>query len=260
MTSVAPQHSPTQRRGYRPAPTPRHHEHLALVALTRALANGHRAHRVDLPGGTIAARSNGTGHQRITLTNPAGHRIALAVLHGACLAQDAVRTVAEVFHRAPTDPSSGTRPLFAPASVAEGMKMRRNRARRWPRKDGSVRAAVPGAELIIRPGVLDASTTTGGLRLTLDGPWHDRATAQVADAILRDLAPEARHLTYTTQPAGHYINESGSHCYDSFCWAVCSCGWYYPAADRSDARWTASWHRQHPTAHRAPDEAYEPSH
>ncbi|MFC6883524.1 hypothetical protein [Actinomadura yumaensis] len=256
--TTEPAHAPVERHGYRARPTPRHHEKAALAAIAQALSTGAREHHVAVPGGTFTARSYGPRHWRVAVHRPTGQRVALAVLHGDQAAASAARTVAEVIRRAPTGFADGARPTYDLVSVGENMVMRRNRAYRSLRADGTVRAAVPGAQLIIRPSVLDATTTRGGIRLTLDGPWGYREAAAVADAVLRDLAPEARHLTYTTGGGRYYYNESGSRCYDSSSWAHCSCDWHYPGSDQSDARWTAKWHRQHPDAYRTPEEAYAP--
>lgn len=84
----------------------------------------------------------------------------MAVLHGDQAAFGAVRAVAEVFRRAPAGFPDGTDPAWDPVAIGEAMTMRRNRATRALRADGTVRAAVPGAQLVIARAVLDAPTQT----------------------------------------------------------------------------------------------------
>lgn len=239
-------------RGYRPAPLDHTYECSALAAVAVAFEAGHTTHRVKVPRGTLAFRRTARG-ARCALLNLAGQRVAVGDMRGGELT-DFSRTVAEALVCAPADAPDSSRPDITPWAVGNAMKMRRNGRCPEPRMDGSIRMGVPGAYAIVQHAAVSATADGGSfVRLALEGPWDARRAARVADAMLRDLAPEARHLTYTTEPRGWhrggiFVSKRGGGQYDGASTAFCSCGWSYLAGDRADARWTAKWHRDHPNA------------
>ncbi|GAA2627923.1 hypothetical protein GCM10010411_76440 [Actinomadura fulvescens] len=248
----SPPPPPEPHYGYRAPQTPRHREHLALTAAYQAFVADAGEQRHPLDSGTLLLRLSSSGRWRFALLNPAGERVAVGTAHGDSTGSGLARTIAETLRRAPAraDEPGATRPTYRPETIGHLMKMRRNSRTPYPRTDGTLHMSVPGARIIISPSALQAHTATGGIRLVLEGPWTEWDAAPVADAILRDLAPQAHHLTHTTEPRGYSRNESGSRIYDGSSWALCSCGWRYAASDRAEARALATWHRQHPTRHR----------
>ncbi|WP_326693379.1 MULTISPECIES: hypothetical protein [unclassified Streptomyces] len=131
-----------------------------------------------------------------------------------------------------------------------------------PRRDGSVRWTVPGAEAVVTAGRLCALAAHAGVTVSLDGErWEDAPAAQIIDEALRLVAaPEAAHMTRTTEPRGWYhptdarrgmpgsagLNRPGGKSglmRDGGSWAHCSCGWSTAHTDRQAARWAAKRHR-----------------
>lgn len=252
--------------GSRPAPTCRAEETTALETLDVAFTSirpgapkrseddtgdGVRGLRCQarVARGTILARSTPRQSLRLALRNRAGDRVAVGLLTGGRLT-DIARTVAEALARAPAAAPDGASPEFSPETIGHVMRMRRNSRTPVLRGDGSIQMTVPGAYAVVNRSAVSVMADTGlFLRLSLEGAWQDLQVARVADAMLRDSAPQARHLTYTTEPRGRFFNESGSLIYDGSSSALCSCGWHYPTLDRSGARWAANWHRANPRAY-----------
>jgi hypothetical protein len=237
-----------QRRGYRPQPTPRCCEHQAIATARDRFVNGADRHRERLGRGTLVLGQVTTALWRVAVLNDAGQRTVVGSAHGTGVGYGLTRTIAEALRRAPdqTGEPAGTRPNHDPRSVAHQMRMRRNARTPYERGDGTVTMTVPGAQVVIGRLGLHGTSLTGGLRLTVEGPWTTTAVAKLADAMLRDLAPQARHVTYTSPPRGHLRDANGIRFYDATSWAHCSCGWYDIAADRALARSSARWHREHP--------------
>jgi len=229
-------------RGYRAEPTPRERERLAILAARERFAAGAEKFRIQLERGALVMRPLGDGW-RFALFNARNVRTVVGTTGRYGLDHGFARTVAEALLRAPAE--GGTSAL-SPGAVAEQMRMRRDSRTPSVRRDGSLSMRVPGAEIVITSGSLFAVSKTTALRLALEARWTNASAARVADAMLRDLAPEARHLTRTTVPRGHFRNESGSTLYDGGSTALCSCGWFCVEGSRTAARWTAKWHREHP--------------
>jgi hypothetical protein len=234
-------------RGFRPAPTARERERLALTAATERFAGGRTRFRTQLERGALTVGATELGW-RFALFNEQSDRIAVGSASGDCLGGGLARTVAELLRRAPAREGA---PCLAPHLVGEQMLMRGDSPAPCLRSDGTVRMTVADAEIVIAESWLQASSLTSDVWLSLEGRWTTAAAAKVADALLRDLAPAARHLTYTTEPRGHHRTKSGSWMYGGSSTALCSCGWACPAGDRPAARGVAAWHRDNPELYHA---------
>ncbi|WP_330335654.1 hypothetical protein OHS33_39135 (plasmid) [Streptomyces sp. NBC_00536] len=173
-------------------------------------------------------------------------RVALATLRpdaypyaGAWLAAVAEHAPAAADHR---------NPEAAPASVRLLAEMTRTHANGVPRhSDGSVSWSVPGASARVWPDgrveVQRAGCVVLAVRLEGSG-WDSARVAAVADAGLRLLcAPEARHMTRTSEPSGWaWSSLWAGRSFDGASEAVCSCGWRVMAASRLGARGAAAEH------------------
>ncbi|MEU3502624.1 hypothetical protein ABZ726_18300 [Streptomyces hundungensis] len=151
-------------------------------------------------------------------------------------------------------------PSAAPGSVRLLAKMTRTHANGVPRQsDGSVGWSVPGASARAWPnGRLTVSSAEGvELSARLEGSeWDSWAVAAAADVALRILcAPEARHITRTSEPSGWYRpldrghvgggrERKGNQSYDGSSTARCSCGWRGAYQSRDAALAMAAEHRR----------------
>ncbi|MFJ4342636.1 hypothetical protein [Streptomyces sp. NPDC088915] len=207
------------------------------------------------------ARTSGREFVRAAVRAGTGERAALVTLRpaaypyaGAWLSALAALAPAAADHRNPD---------MAPASVRVVARMTRTHANGVPRQsDGSVGWSVPGASARVWPDGRLTVTSDAGVELSarLEGSqWNTWAVAAVADAGLRLLcAPEARHVTRTSEPrgwsraadnwgsqawAGPVGRKSGWQ-YDSSSVAACSCGWRATVPSRGGARRAAEKHRE----------------
>lgn len=151
-------------------------------------------------------------------------------------------------------------PGAAPGSVRLVARMTRNHANGVPRQsDGSVGWSVPGASARVWPDGRLTVTSAAGVELSarLEGEqWDTQRVAAVADAALRLLcAPEARHVTRTSEPrgwsraadrweswAGGPVGVKSGWMYDGSSVAACSCGWRATVPSRDGARGAAAAH------------------
>ncbi|MFI0406525.1 hypothetical protein [Actinomadura sp. 3N508] len=245
----------TTVRGHRQRPISRAEEYLALRNAERSLAAGTRQHEEEVARGTILVRP-GTGRVvRLALRNRSGQRVVAGYASGMDGNLTLARALAAALHQAPKG-LTWDAPAFGPEGVGHVMQMRRNQRCPQPRADGSIRLGVPGGAAVVDRHSITATTDTGvRVRFALEGLWTTFGVARVADAMLRDLAPEAHHLTYTTEPRGWHLNgtfvsKRGGGRYDGASTAYCSCGWFCMEGDRASARWSAAWHRENPSAYR----------
>lgn len=239
-------------RGQRHLPISRGEEFLALRSIERAIGDGGTRREVEVQRGRILARPSANG-ARLALWNRAGHRVAVAQVSGMKELHLA-RTLAEVLHQARG--LADGRPDVNPWTVGNVMRMRRNQGCPVLRADGTIRMGVPGAHAVVDSHSITVISDTGPrIRLVLEGEWEYCGAARVADAMLRDLAPEARHLTYTTTPRGWHLNgypagKRNGGSYDGASTAYCSCGWFSMEGDQASARASAAWHRENPHSYR----------
>ncbi|MFD9248318.1 hypothetical protein [Streptomyces bottropensis] len=151
-------------------------------------------------------------------------------------------------------------PGAAPGSVRLVARMTRNHANGVPRQsDGSVGWSVPGASARVWPdGRLSVASAAGvELSARLEGSqWDTQRVAAVADAALRLLcAPEARHVTRTSEPRGWSraadswgqswagpVGVKSGWLHDGSSVAACSCGWRVTVPSRLGARGAAAEH------------------
>ncbi|MGI5201581.1 hypothetical protein ACQEU6_08375 [Spirillospora sp. CA-108201] len=238
-------------RGYRPQPTSRGEEALALHNVEQAIAAGATSHQVEVGRGTIHVLPD-SGRFIFALLNRAGKTVARGCSYGPA-ALRIERTIAEALHRAPEE---GLGTWLKPESVGAAMLMRRNRRTPVSRQGNWIKMNVPGACAYVHPNGIQAYSHAGSWMLLNfgGGAWTTEAAARVVDAMLRDLAPEARHLTYTTDPQGWHLTgnaarnrEEGALVFASM--VRCSCGWFSPEDNRAAARATAKWHRENPRSH-----------
>ncbi|WP_404949079.1 hypothetical protein HFP70_35440 [Streptomyces sp. ARC14] len=148
-------------------------------------------------------------------------------------------------------------PSAAPGSVRLLARMARTHANGVPRQsDGSVGWSVPGAAARVWPdGRVEIRAGSVLLAVRLEGSeWDSSRVAAVADAGLRLLcAPQARHLTRTSEPSGWFRpldrgysgggrERNGGQMYDGASVAACSCGWRKTVPSRLGARGEAEAH------------------
>ncbi|MFF4408549.1 hypothetical protein [Streptomyces sp. NPDC001404] len=231
----------------------------ALVDLRRELATGARGERRIGPWVLRARR--GRSALRCAVGLEGQEPRALFTLVG----QDLLRAgpiVAELLRHASTARGDG----HARYAVRDVMVAMRMRAWRWPEPDrhGMVTVRVPGATVEVHGHHLTAWGEHGAVEVAFEsGTWAAQGVAAVADAALRAFGrPEARHLTWTTEPRGWYfpsdhphpalrgsagLNKPGGRAgklYDGSSLALCTCGWRDFADDRVGARWAARRHRE----------------
>ncbi|MFF4188163.1 hypothetical protein ACFYZ9_33710 [Streptomyces sp. NPDC001691] len=151
-------------------------------------------------------------------------------------------------------------PSASPESVRLLAEMTRTHANGVPRQsDGSVGWSVPGASARVWPDGRLTVRSEGGVELSarLEGAeWDSWGVAAAADVALRLLcAPEARHITRTSEPSAWYRpldrghvgggrERKGNQSYDGSSTARCSCGWRGAYPSRLAALAMAAEHRK----------------
>ncbi|MFC8538060.1 hypothetical protein ACFUJY_29670 [Streptomyces sp. NPDC057249] len=222
-----------------------------------------QTHTFETPHGPVRLKKYGAapGHEFVRAAVRAGNgrdRAALVTLRPAAYPY-AGAWLSALAERAPAA-ADDRNPDMAPASVRVVAKMTRTHANGVPRQsDGSVGWSVPGASARVWPdGRLVVTSHTGvELSARLEGSqWDTWAVAAVADAALRLLcAPEARHVTRTSEPrgwsraadsweswAGGPVGVKSGWMHDGSSVAACSCGWRVTVSSRLGARGAAAEH------------------
>lgn len=184
-----------------------------------------------------------------------GGRTALVTLHRAAYPY-AAAWLAAIAQYAP-ERADHRNPQAAPGSVRLLSEMTRTHANGVPRQsDGSVGWSVPGASARVWPdGRVEIRAGSVLLSVRLEGSeWDSGRVAAVADAGLRLLcAPEARHMTRTSEPSGWFRpmdrgysgggrERNGGQMYDGASVAACSCGWRVSVPSQLGARGAAAAH------------------
>ncbi|MEU0857474.1 hypothetical protein ABZ352_18825 [Streptomyces griseofuscus] len=185
-----------------------------------------------------------------------GGRAALATLRPAAYPY-AGAWLAAIAQYAP-ERADHRNPAAAPGSVRLLARMTRTHANGVPRQsDGSVSWSVPGASARVWPDGRVEVRGAGGVVLSVrpeGSAWDSARVAAVADAGLRLLcAPEARHMTRTSEPSGWFRpldrgysgggrERNGGQMYDGSSVAACSCGWRVTVPSRDGARGAAAEH------------------
>ena len=194
---------------------------------------------------------------RVAAHTPAGQRCALVSLRGDAQ-ETAGPVLAAVLENAPVH-LEDTRPDLDPATLRLLARMTRDYRNGTVRPDGSAGWTVPGATTRITSDSLTVESETGRIVVYLTGRgWTERQAAHVVDAMLRAIAaPEAQHMTRTTEPEGWFYpadkgiasagrcrpGRTGGLLYDGLSTARCSCGWQSTQESRDGAQRAAKAHR-----------------